>query len=637
MPPTLDLTNNPFSSIAAAPKPTAPPPSDSGGFLNWIKNNGSTIGSIGGGLLGAALAPETGGLSLAIPALLAGSGAVAGNVGSQVANNQDVGSYDSIKSDVGQAALGGLSEFGGQVAGKAIGKAGEYASSLLSSKGEGLALASTGITNGVAKTWGAANKEAMSDFITRTGQVGDNAEKIAATTENMGQAYNEIARQSGVKIPLSDVGSTLDQVISDQGKPVGSAGEQFVQRLKNERDTIMRNLVPDAEGNIDIGQLADAKSELYNVSRGNKITNPTGINDVEETLANSLMDKLNTVAKDNSLVTQDGSSLEQLGKDLRKQSSFNQLVQKNAYASANSAKPITTGGIVRAVGGGGAAGFMAGGPIGAAAGTIAEPLVEAAVNSPAALKVLSKGATSAAPIVGAAASKVAGAVGSPLGVAAQQAATMGALNSAANAAPSDPSMDLTAAGPSSVPSTPSLGGSDVSSGVAALQSGQPLTQSQYQALLEKDLTTTGGRFSSQITAAYQAGNPAAVQGLGVASGVVNSLQDLYNKAGGARGIIGGNIENAISPITKGAANSYNQQKLALGQEVVSQIYGSSGTSTDRDQILSLIPNFNDSPQVAASKMSTLRSLIQQRIAAMTSSTPGSVSAQAAGPSLNLSL
>ncbi len=638
-PPPLDLSQigkKPLdlSKIGASPSYSGL----KGVFLNQdsplnLQNIGGTVAMAGTDAIGALLAPETGGLSLAGALALSSGLGAAGSVAGKAAQNKLTG--QDVTSGLGGAALsGGAGGLGGEALGKGVGtvlsKAGDYASSLLTSKGEGLALSSLGVTNAAARNWGAANKEALSDFVTRTGQIGATPEKVAATAEEWGKAYNDIARQSGVKVPVSDIGSSLQQAIDAEGQKGTSAGQAFIQRLKAERDTVLASMHPDVDGKVDIGQLADLKSELQRTAYGNRATNPTGVNDVEQTLADSLMGKLNEVARTNGLTAPDGRSLEELGKDLQKQSRLNSLAQKSAYASPDASKPINTGKIIRA-GAGGGAGFIAGGPVGAAIGTVAEPIIEAAANSPAALKALSGAATSAAPVAENALKTAGENIASPAGRAAVGGAGMGAISSA------NPSGPLLSAVPStgSAETASASTGDPVADGVAAMQKGVPLTQSQYQALLQKDLTSTGGRFSTQITAAYNAGNPAGVQSLATAQGVTNSLADLYNQAGGGKGLIGGNIENALAPVTKGSANSYNQQKLALGQEIISQIYGSTGTAADRDQVLGLIPDLNDSPQNAAQKMAQLRSLIQTRLSSMTSSTPGSVAMGSGGPSLTL--
>lgn len=94
--------------------PVQPQPQQNG----WA-NILPTIGSIAAPVIGAALAPETGGLSLAAAAMLSGAGSAAGKVGQNALQGQDLTS--DLGGSFGEGALGG---FGGGLAGKALGAVG---------------------------------------------------------------------------------------------------------------------------------------------------------------------------------------------------------------------------------------------------------------------------------------------------------------------------------------------------------------------------------------------------------------------------------------------------------------------------------------------------------------------------------
>lgn len=103
--------NAPVDNGQNAQKPVAP----QGDGGNWFTKLLPTIGSIAAPVIGAALAPETGGASLLAGLALAGAGSAAGKVGQNALEGKD------IASDVGASALeGGV----GQLAGGAIGKVG---------------------------------------------------------------------------------------------------------------------------------------------------------------------------------------------------------------------------------------------------------------------------------------------------------------------------------------------------------------------------------------------------------------------------------------------------------------------------------------------------------------------------------
>lgn len=176
-----------------------------------------------------------------------------------------------------------------------------------------------------------------------------------------------------------------------------------------------------------------------------------------------------------------------------------------------------------------------------------------------------------------------------------------------------------------IPDSPSLSSTQISQGQSPLSA--PMTRQQYAELIRQDLATTGGRFSGQITAAYQAQDPDTTQSVATANTALDALQGLYSNAGGAKGKIIGGIESVLGKtgMASQGVEAYNEQATAIGQEIISQLYGTGGTADDRDQILKSIPKVTDSKQVAESKIETLRRLLKGR----------STSNQLSTPSLNL--
>lgn len=637
--PTLDL------SMVGQGQSSSTQPQEEGGIGGWVKNNLSTIGSIAAPLAATILAPETGGLSLAA---LAAAGGALGNVGSQVATGKDITSADSLKSDITQAALGGLGEGVGNVLGKVVGKVGSSVAGAFGKEADNLALKGIGATpsqlqkfaekHAIVDATGNHTPESVVKWINDNGLSGQGLETITSKVNDIQGQFNKIIKDSNITVEPNLLQKNMKQAVSSfephdaSINPLGSA-DPADHAIADKVGTIFENINQKLGENPTLEALNKEKILWDNKVNYNQIMSDPQQFGPYKVVADALRNTVHEAADAAGAVTNAGS-LKEAGIKLSKLYDLKDIAERSAFKGTSNATPGLTHYMAATAFGG------AGGPLGAVAG-LALPSV---LKNPTVLSTISKGFGAGATGVGKAAGYAARALESPIGRASVQGTTMGIggtiADSMSQQPESTPGSTLQLPGnESSLPASPSLnGGGDLATqAISALQHGQPMTQSQYQSLLEKDLVTTGGRFSTQITAAYNAGNPTAVQGLGVASNATNTLQDLYNKAGGARGAIVGGIENALgnTNLTKSSVKAYNAQKLALGQEIISQIYGSSGTASDRDQVLSLIPDINDLPATAASKMATLRSLIQQRLSSMTGSTPSSVNSLSQGPSLNL--
>jgi hypothetical protein len=617
---------------------------------------------VGTDAVGALLAPETGGLSLAgaIPlgAALAASGSVAGKAAQNKLTGQNVTS--GLGGAAAEGAIGGAA---GPVIGKVVGGVTDALSSKLISEGDDAAVKSLGLSQANRNAFFKATGQTASDFLKEQNLAGEGTDAVKAAQDALQTQYNNIARNSGIKVPIAQVVKDLAGSLgdSDLTTPQGEASaDQAYSTLK----TIIKNLPQDGEGNVDIGDLTNAKSNIQSQTNFDA-TRPGATQKANEAVSNSLMGTINNAAEEAGLTSTDGKPLSVIGQTLNRFRTITGMIgskEPGTVGSGTLAKVIGhailpgTGAVI-----GGAIGGLTGGESGAATGAEIGGGIgagsEALLQSPA---VLSKLATVLPAISSKLAPQVSD-VAAKAGLTGTEAATASlgpSLSTPLSVATSIPGRLVgnsaiqdtgTVLGQQSLPASPSL--SDVSSstspaasqptgsadplqsGIAAIQAGQPLSTAQYTAL--EDATSLMPKLQAGITAAYQASNPTVTQGLGIASGVTNSLQNLYNAAGGGQGLVMGNIENVLSPITKGTANAYNQQKLALGQEIINQIYGSTGTASDRDQVLSLIPDLSDSPANAASKLAQLRNMIQTRLQATQGATPTSVTATNSGPSLSL--
>ena len=94
---------------------------------------------------------------------------------------------------------------------------------------------------------------------------------------------------------------------------------------------------------------------------------------------------------------------------------------------------------------------------------------------------------------------------------------------------------------------------------------------------------------------------------------LDELEQLYSKAGGGQGIIGGNIANFLGGLGLNSdVNTYNQ----LAQGLINQIGAAIGktdslnTEGEVQRALSLVPKITDDNQTAMNKIATLRQLLQ---------------------------
>lgn len=99
-----------------------------------------------------------------------------------------------------------------------------------------------------------------------------------------------------------------------------------------------------------------------------------------------------------------------------------------------------------------------------------------------------------------------------------------------------------------------------------------------------------------------------------ANTALDQLEQLYQKAGGGQGIIGGNIANFLGGLGLNSdVSTYNQ----LAQGLINQIGAAIGktdslnTEGEVQRALSLVPKITDDNQTAMNKLATLRALLQE--------------------------
>lgn len=97
--------------------------------------------------------------------------------------------------------------------------------------------------------------------------------------------------------------------------------------------------------------------------------------------------------------------------------------------------------------------------------------------------------------------------------------------------------------------------------------------------------------------------------------ILNQLYDLYQQMGGAQGVVGGNVTNALNTLSGGAYNSdvatYNQTR-ALTSSMLARALGEKGTLSDADRryINENLPKVTDDPTVAEKKFRAIYNMLQ---------------------------
>lgn len=630
------------SSVPATPSLNQPSPGTPGSFLQTVKEAAGKVGSFAKNNLptiGAIALPAitdliTGGLAIPADAGLAAVGGAAGEAGKQGLNGQGVSSGSDLVNDAEQGVINGVGGAVGGVAAAGAGKILGIAGDALSKGSDDAAVQALGLTTGGRNQFFQKTGSVASDFLKSENLVGGTADDVQAAQDALQAQYNSIARQSGIKVPVSDVRQSLvnnlSGLIHDDTDEGATALETTMQKAQN----IISRIPKDADGNIDIGELTNQKANVQSATKFSSDSTAANIQ-ANQLISQTLKDTVNGAADKAGLTAADGTPLSEMGQRLNKFNTLNDIISKREPGQVGTSllTKVARGAILPAVGGavgdkvGGAKGALIGGAIGLGG--------DAALTNPAVLA----GISSAAGKAGSALSSI----GAPAAakMTAANAVTQGIIGTAENgASPAATPQPLTSAttGASSVPSTPSLTPSTtdpLQSGIQALQSGQPLSTAEYTAL--ENASAVNPKIQAGITAAYQASNPTATQGISTAANAAENLNSLLSQAGGAKGGIVGGIESAIGSTSYGdqAVQAYNEQSSALAQEIISQLYGGSASVDQTNQVMQSIPKITDSSAVAQSKIATLKQLIAGRAAAVQNSTPSQIQSQLNSPSLNL--
>lgn len=281
--------------------PQQAPPSDtnadgtatSGDGGNWLTKALPTIGSIAAPIIGALLAPETGGASLLAGLALAGGGSAAGKLG----ENALEGKADLASGVADSAVSGSVGQLAGGIAGKALG-AGAKAIGGIAEKG----IASKGVTtaaeDALAKTHDTVNtfrgiptalKESHNPALGLKG-----AQDLATAS---GISNTDAQGMKGVGNQVLDIlGSHRDNVLANSGKintagAVNATGAKVAPSIEDIIHSALDNTHPVTGESIGLSRKNILGSTDQVVASGKKLVSPSNdstqfISDAKQLLSN---------------------------------------------------------------------------------------------------------------------------------------------------------------------------------------------------------------------------------------------------------------------------------------------------------------------------------------------------------------
>ena len=212
-------------------------------------------GSIAGGIVGAGAGLGVG----SIPGAVGGSalGAAAGKSLEQAGkalffNEYPASREEQIKEIGKEAALGGLSEVGGQAFGKVLEKGIELGGKALPKIGHAL----TGVSEQEIKTY-ASRADKIKELAKQTD---------ASTMEAADQIRNQFNRD--IQSTISNINNELSNVLNKSEKTIDST--KIYDSLESYKSKLNKDLYP-----REIGEISDIQNMILNASKGEKI--PVGL------------------------------------------------------------------------------------------------------------------------------------------------------------------------------------------------------------------------------------------------------------------------------------------------------------------------------------------------------------------------
>lgn len=270
------------SAISSSPQSAAPAPQKG----NWFTHLLPTIGSIAAPVIGAALAPETGGLSLLASLALAGGGSAAG----KATENAVQGDSQNAGGLLTSAAEGAGGQLLGAGAGKLLGGIGGKLAGSLDNAVAGRAAQTA--TDTAAQAESKAATDAATAQATEIQRLADEFKPHVNDknlTPNIGGVVGGL-QDIGIEKPLASDATKIGNVIT-------GSNENGAGILNQEK----QNLLANAGGTVHIGNLNEASTPSGNLL--NSLKDPTTMASLGDplqsgsnTIAGSILSKFNTLA-----------------------------------------------------------------------------------------------------------------------------------------------------------------------------------------------------------------------------------------------------------------------------------------------------------------------------------------------------
>lgn len=607
-------------------RPQQPKPQDKkkGNFLtSLIPSGGGIAGAAGGAAIGTAIAPGVGTL---LGALL--GGAVGGGAG-KVAENAVEGQQD-LGEGVGQEALlngvlgagplrllkGGVDVARGLKAGTgladAVAQAGQGAvkqsvrgavGSKLTDASNDLVVKNFRLTPSQLNNFKSKFGEDASQTIKKYGLVGQDASTIQQKAMQPLQGEFDTITQQIPSLPTVDIlkafKSKYDPLINSAVEDKQAIGQQ----LKQQADTLAKKFGAE----IPSGELAGVRQEFDSlVNYADKAANPAryGVNKMS---ADAIRTVLQQTADKAGLKATNGMTFKQVGQELSKLHQLTDSISKQEQLGRGS-NPLGLGTLLGA----------GGGSIGGVPGAIGGAAIVKAANSGVSRNILAKGseklgqsltdkaATSQPFSVGGVAKRIA-----PPGLAGAY------LSSQPNTTESTPMSNAMESPSSNNMDTSYTNSGDMSSPMGQDQSESPYTKENLMADINRDPKNSAKYLQhyqelQQVFAAPKQPKLSSATA-GTITDMYKGLQTLQDLGGLVQGgdYAGGVVQGGIRQLNP-FDNQFKQQQAMIDtarQVVGKAMEGGVLRKEDEEKYKKILPTMQDSPEVAASKIQYIQSII----------------------------
>ena len=620
----IDQNNNSSGRFAALNQDYQNGNQNSGNGGNFITNNLNTAGGIGGGLLGLALAPETGGLSaVAIPALMAALGQAGGEVAKQQATGRQLDTGEVGK----QALIGGASDLGGQALAGVLGKVGGMLGGVSEKAGQAVAdtnaakigdaimsgpnFVSKSVQKNVLDHAPADGQLLFGDLGYKSLQdVADHAPSITGKA-GFGTTLQQSLAQA---IPKVETGATtqIGQDILDKTALSEAEKSQVMSALRNHLDGLNPDLQGVASGTNTAGVIKELNSAKFGIGGGDLSPIEKAQKQVYDAVAAHLDNQYGAAGANKIVAGYTPSAEEQAA--IRQALSSNPAAADHYIQALTDAKTpadiraasapyvrasqaadqVATAG---ATGGGLQNGVISGSLPRTATQIVTKPLG-------AALDAAAVPAAKGLSALGGAISGINPTLADALTAGAKGAINVG-LQGATGPQASNQSPSPLAPPDPTDPTQQAQQGQGQQIGLQQVL--QAMAKDPKNASLYKEMyqLQQSSNKANNLTPAQQKDLLAANNGLSL----LDTVQQHYQSAGGGQGLVGGSLSNALGGVgLNNKVQIYNQSIGSAVAQIAKAISGSSRLPTKQtiDMVKGWMPLITDNPQVAAGKLQNIQ-------------------------------